>query len=84
VIQLDRPDSMYFARTYLVRMCRAGKLPAEVLSTVDRERLVDDLWKLGWSDLEIATHTKLSTYTATRIRSRIGRRPHPLPKGAAA
>lgn len=84
MIKLARPDAMHFSRTYTIRMCRLGKLPAEVLSQKDRERLVCDLWKLGWADVEIATHTKLSTYTAARIRSRLGLSPHPMPEGVAA
>jgi hypothetical protein len=49
-----------------------GELPAEVLPTKDKERLVAELWAAGWSDLEIACHTKWSTYTVTRLRERLG------------
>jgi hypothetical protein len=55
----------------LYRACRLGRDPAEALSTEDRERLVDELHRLGWSDTQIAEHTRMSTYTTVRIRERL-------------
>lgn len=50
----------------------AGREPAEVLDPLDREDLVWGLHGRGYTDTEIAVHTRMSTYTATRIRSRLG------------
>jgi len=47
-------------------------VPAEALPPADRERLVGELWAAGWTDVEIATHTHMSTYTTARIRARLG------------
>lgn len=55
----------------LYRRCRAGEAPAEVLPPKDRERLVAALWECGWTDVEIADHTRMSTYTTARIRERL-------------
>ena len=59
-------------RRRLYAACRAGNVPAEVLPPADRERLVGELWAAGWTDVEIATHTHMSTYTTARIRARLG------------
>ncbi|QWF81152.1 hypothetical protein [Amycolatopsis sp. CA-230715] len=67
----------------LYAACHAGTLPAEVLSTEDRARLVRALWRRGWADVEIAEHTLMSTYTTARIRSALGYAPHPRTKRAA-
>lgn len=69
----------------LYRACLAGQEPAEALDRADRQHLVYDLWRLGWTDAEIATHTRMSTYTAARIRARIGLpvRPHTETQGVA-
>ncbi len=56
--------------------CCQGRFPAEVLSTRDREDLIVDLHTLGWSDVEIAEHCMLSTYTTARIRDRLGLTPN--------
>lgn len=64
--------------------CWRGELPAEVLDTADREELIYELWLRGWTDVEIAAHTMLSTYTTARIRERLGLVPHPRLKGATA
>lgn len=58
-----------------------GKLPAESLSTRDREDLVYDLHQLGWSDGQIAEHTRMTTYTTARIRDRLGMRANPEREG---
>ena len=57
---------------YLYDQCRAGLEPAELLTTVAREHLVYELWLLGWADVEVATYTRMSTYTAAAIRTRLG------------
>ncbi len=64
--------------------CWRGDLPAEVLETGDRETLVHDLWSAGWTDVEIAIHTRMTTYTTGRIRARLGLAAHPSTKGAIA
>lgn len=53
----------------------AGELPAEALTTVERERLVTVLWDAGWSDTDIADWTRMTEYTTARIRTRLGLRP---------
>lgn len=58
-------------RHRLYRRCRAGHAPAEALPTRDRARLVRELWAAGMTDVEIATHTRMSTYTTARIRARL-------------
>lgn len=63
-------------RRRLLALCLAGKMPAEALDTADRERLVRKLWAAGMTDVEIATHTHLTTYTAARIRNRLGLAAH--------
>jgi hypothetical protein len=51
---------------------RLGHEPAEALGRDDRWRLVAELHGLGWSDEQIAEHTRQTLYTTCRIRSRIG------------
>lgn len=54
------------------RLAELGEIPAEALSTREREALVRKLHGLGWTDVEIATHTRMTTYTTVRIRGRLG------------
>lgn len=54
----------------------AGQLPADVLPTHLRWVLIASLHRKGWSDVAIATHTLLSTYTVGRIREGLGLRPN--------
>jgi len=68
----------------LIDACRRGTEPAELLTPSEREHLLFDLWAAGWNDLEIARHTRMTTYTVARIRSRIGLQAHPSTKGAVA
>jgi hypothetical protein len=68
----------------LYNACWRGELPAEVLDTADRELLVTELCSLGWTDVEIATHTRMTTYTTARIRTRLGLEARPAQKEAAA
>lgn len=56
----------------LLKACWAGQEPAEALPRGERDLLLFDLWRQGWTDQEIAIHTKLSTYTTCRIRERLG------------
>lgn len=81
---LARPDTAPINHAALYAACRRGDLPAEVLTTRQRERLVCDLWGLGWTDVEIATHTRMSTYTAARIRGRLGLEVRRRVEGGAA
>lgn len=82
--QIGRPDTAPMARARLRAACLAGDLPAEALHTEDRERLVRQLWRAGWTDVEVAVYTRLTTYTAARIRARLGLAAHPSTKGAVA
>jgi hypothetical protein len=79
------PCTAPITRDRLYRACFAGDLPAEILDDpADRARLVRELWSYGWSDVEIATHTRQTTYTTGRIRARLDLAPHPTTKGAVA
>jgi len=51
--------------------CCHGLEPAEALDSRDREDLVAELVARGWTDVQIAGHTRMSTYTTTRIRERL-------------
>lgn len=52
--------------------CCLGVEPAESLHPRDREDLVATLVERGWTDVEIAVLTRMTTYTAARIRDRLG------------
>jgi hypothetical protein len=79
------PRTAPITRARLYRACLAGDLPAEILDDPrDRERLLRELWSCGWTDAEIATHTRMTTYTTGRIRARIGLAARPSKRGAAA
>ena len=54
------------------RAALAGREPGEALNGADRELLVRTLVAWGWTDLRIAEHTRMTTYTTCRIRERIG------------
>jgi hypothetical protein len=57
----------------LWKRCWDGLEPAESLTTRDREDLVWDMvHQLGWTDREIAEHTRMTPYTVSRIRARLG------------
>lgn len=76
MIQLRREptrcDPSAYSRWHLYQLCWDGVLPAEVLDTKERGRLVSDLWGHGWTDAEIAAHTLMTTYTTARIRAQLG------------
>ncbi len=67
----------------LYRRCLDGHEPAESLSSYDRQRLLLTLHNRGWTDVQIAEHTRMTTYTTGRIRSLIGLRPNRAWKGVA-
>jgi hypothetical protein len=54
------------------RRCVRGEVVAEQVSTRARELAVCWLHRCGWTDAEVAARTRMSTYTAARIRSRMG------------
>ncbi len=82
-IRRGNPDAAAISKAWLRQQCIRGELPAEVLTTEDREHVVHTLWKRGWTDAEIAAHTFMSTYTTARIRSRLKLAPHRPVEGAA-
>lgn len=53
----------------LYRAARLGREPAEALATADRWRLVAELHRLGWSDVQIAEHCRMTLYTTARLRA---------------
>lgn len=64
-----------------------GTEPAEALTTADRHRLVTALHAASWTDLDIASHTRMTLYTAARIRGDLlhlpVNRPRPVGEGVA-
>lgn len=67
-------------RELWLRACH-GLEPAEALDPRDREDLVAELVVRGWSDVQIAEHTRMSTYTTGRIRDRLQLAPNVLGVG---
>lgn len=67
---ISAPISMPAARALrsLYLQARHGQIPAEALPTNLRWRLVADLHAHGWTDVDIALQTFMTTYTAARIR----------------
>lgn len=78
------PAAAPISRTRLQIACWKGELPAEILTPAERERLVHELWGYGWTDVEIACHTRMTTYTTGRIRARLGLAAHPAQERATA
>lgn len=72
VVPVARPLTDWIAW----RQALNGDWPAEALSTVERAQLVRILHGRGWSDVEIAAHTLMTTYTTGRIRARLGLAPN--------
>lgn len=70
-----KPTTPRSPRRRWIAAC-AGTLPADALPTRDREDLVRQLHQQGWTDVEIAEHTSMTTYTTGRIRARLGLAPH--------
>lgn len=66
------PPLVRISYTRILTACWNGELPAELLERGDRDQLIYELWKAGWTDAEVAAHTRLSTYTSARIRERLG------------
>lgn len=60
----------------LYQACLAGREPAESLPTRQRELLVAELCTTGWTDRQIASHTRMTLYTTARIRARLGLSPN--------
>lgn len=79
LVSADRPATDWIAW----RLALLGDWPAEALSTVDRAQLVRILHGRGWTDVEIAAHTLMTTYTTGRIRARLGLAPHKTDSEAA-
>lgn len=75
-VHIAPPDTATLSRARLWGACYRGDLPAELLPTRDREALLSELHGAGWTDVEIATHTRLTTYTTGRIRARLGLAAH--------
>lgn len=72
LVHLERPATDQVAWS----LALAGTWPAEALSTADRQALVLVLHGRGWTDVEIAAHTRMTTYTTGRIRARLGLAPN--------
>lgn len=66
------PAPRDYAEERLIHMAMEGILVAEELTTKARERLFTELHSLGWTDLEMAVHTRTTPYTTARIRDRLG------------
>lgn len=72
LVHPERPATDHVAWS----LALAGDWPAEALSTADRQALVLVLHQQGWTDVEIAAHTRMTTYTTGRIRARLGLAPN--------
>lgn len=59
-------------------LAKNGLLPAEALPTRVRGQLVAELHEDGFTDVQIAERTHMTTYTAARIRAALGLVPNPL------
>lgn len=66
------PAPRDFTEEALIHMAMEGLLIAEELPTKARERLFAELHFLGWTDLQMAEHTRTTPYTTARIRDRLG------------
>lgn len=75
------PPTVRISYTRILTACWNGTLPAEILTPGDRDQLIYELWEAGWTDAEVATHTRSTTYTAARIRDRLGLPAHPSLQG---
>lgn len=64
------------------RRCLRGELIAEELTSTSRELVVAWLHAQGLTDTEVAERTRMSTYTTSRIRSRLGLPPRRSPSMA--
>ncbi len=60
----------------LYAAARHGWTPAEALSPTDQARLMRELWGDGWTDVQIAIHTRWTSYVVGRIRDRLGLAPN--------
>jgi hypothetical protein len=67
----------------LYQACLDGREPADILRSSWRDELVHKLHRRGWTDVEIATHTRMTTYTTARIRSRMKLQPNVIMGDAA-
>lgn len=53
----------------LYRLALRGDVPAEALTQAERHCLVVALHARGWTDVQIAAHARMTTYTTARIRT---------------
>lgn len=53
-----------------------GREVADALTPSDRARLVAALHARGWTDVQIAQHTRMTTFTTAEIRGRLGLLPN--------
>lgn len=65
------PEAPARSRAALWRACWRGEAPAEELPAGERDALVRALVRLGWSVVQVAQHTRMSTYTTARIVQRV-------------
>jgi hypothetical protein len=65
-----------YSEEHLIHMAMDGLLVAEELPTKARERLFAELHTLGWTDRQMAEHTRTTEYTTARILRRLGRDPN--------
>jgi len=74
---MTAPRTRPIADRAAYRACLAGDQPAETLQQRQREQLIVQLHARGWTDIEIAAHTRMSTYTVGRICDRLHLTPQP-------
>lgn len=83
--RISRPRVWIRSDERLFAEAMQGLHPAEALPKHLRHRLVWELHNFGWTDLQIAEHTRQTTYTTARIRDFLGLRPNrPQAEGLTA
>ena len=70
------PDTQPQHRAYLIRACLRGTEPLEVLAVAgmhtDRDALLAEFTRRGWTVAQIAQHTRMTTYTVGRLVGQLG------------
>jgi hypothetical protein len=78
-VTIDELMALPVVNTLQYQAARDGREPAEALPTLARARLVVELHRRGWTDVEIATWTRQTTFTTAEIRGRLGLLPNTRP-----
>lgn len=76
------PDTRPIHRAYLFRACLHGQEPLESLAAAgmhsERDYLLRGWLHDGWTAVQIAQHTRTTTYTVDRLIGQLGMADHPM------